>query len=49
VDAGLDQLGVRRHGIAPEQVSDVDLANVVDARVAGSEIGHIGHRLHVDR
>ena len=46
-DAGAEQLRIRRHRIAPEQVADIHIAQLIDARLAGDDVGQIRQRLHV--
>ncbi len=41
-----EQPRVRRHRVAPEQVAGIDVAHVLDARVAGEDVGVVRHRLH---
>jgi len=46
-NAGVEQLRVRRHGVAAEKVRDIHFADIVDVSVTRGEIGPVGHRLHV--
>ncbi len=46
-DARPKQVRIRRHGIAPQQIADIDLTQLVDVRLAGDQVGQMGERLHV--
>ena len=46
-NAGFEQSGLRRHGIASQKIAHVDLANVLDVGLAGDELLELGHGLHV--
>ena len=46
-NARAEQLRLRRHRIPPQQIADVDIAQLVDLRLAGDEVGQVGQRLHV--
>ena len=48
-DTRIEQLRDRAElASLPEEIGDVDFANVIDAGIAGHEIAGIRHRLHVD-
>ena len=43
------QLGLRRHGFAPEQVFNIKLAKILHRDPSGGQIGHAGQGAHVHR
>ena len=43
-DAGAQQRGIRRHRIATEQIVDVDVANLFEARLAGDDLARYPER-----
>jgi hypothetical protein len=48
-DAGVEQIEVRRHGFAAQQVGHIDIADVIEAGLAGQQIADIRHRLQTYR
>jgi hypothetical protein len=48
-DAAIDQLRVRRHGVATEEIVEVDILDLADHRGTGHEFVDLGYRAHVHR
>ncbi|CRP55877.1 hypothetical protein PAERUG_P18_London_17_VIM_2_04_10_03768 [Pseudomonas aeruginosa] len=48
-DATLEQLLARRHAVAPEQIGDVHLLQVVHLDPAAGQVHEAGHAAHVER
>jgi hypothetical protein len=49
-DAAVDQLRVRRHGVATEEIVEVDILDLADhSRGTGHEFVDLGYRAHVHR
>src|SRR5262245_31789519 len=47
-DAGLEQLRIRWHCVATQQIADVDVVQLVDARLAGDDVREVRQRLDVN-
>ena len=47
-DAGIEQMGVRRHGVAAQQVRDIDLADFLRSGLSGEDFGEVGQRADME-
>ncbi len=47
-DAGFEELGVGWDGVAAQEIAYIDVTKLVDARLAGNDVGKVGKGLHVD-
>jgi hypothetical protein len=46
-NARLEQPRLRGHGIAPQKIADIHLADILDVRLAGDDLLEFRHRLDV--